>query len=165
MNFHKILFGISLIFLIFTLFIASGALGLKTPDDCANPTKYPLHSAELGLCYNELAVSYAIMGNEAGAEGACFAIRSLHNVYAEGQANLCFADIARMLQEPKYCGYIMDQDFEKFVAGAAVTKKICEENAQKKNKQPFCSAVTFVLAPLGFFLFSAYAKHYKTKRN
>ncbi len=137
--------------LVFLAFLFGGVLGFKKESDCE---EYKLNDqfGELALCYNEVAVTYASMGDGATAQSFCIMIQGLPTVYAEGQANLCFADIARILKDDSKCSLITQNQYQHVVAGAEVTKKICEQEARKQTKDPMCSTVLVVLSPLALFI-------------
>jgi hypothetical protein len=123
-------------------------LGFKIPEDC---NKYEENSGERALCYHEVAVSYATFGDAEKAISWCASISDIQSPYANGQANLCFADIARLLRDRSLCDNIQKSPYEDIIGGAAITKEICELNATPQSEQPTC-AVAFVL--LFFVLFS-----------
>lgn len=137
--------------LVFLVFLFGGVLGFKKEADCDT---YLVNGqfGELALCYNEVAVSYASFGDGATAEQFCVKIQSLQTVYAEGQSNLCFADIARILKDDTKCSLIIQNQFQQVVSGAEVTKEICMQEARKQTN-PMCTTVLFILSPLTLLFF------------
>ena len=142
------------IFLILLICISNAVLGFKKESDCGD---YLANNqlGELALCYNEVAVSYASLGDKAHAEHYCTRIQSVPSVYAESQANNCFADVARILKDNSTCNMITQNQYQQVLTGGAVTQDICNQNANKQLEKPMCSTVLIILLPLlgGLFFF------------
>ncbi len=120
--------------LVLTIFF-SGALGLKSPQDCAPP----LTVSEMVYCFHEAAITMAYAGDQAAAVGACNSVFNTvpANDYgdvvtiAETERNICFADVAKIFaKDPNVdaiaiCNLIPPASVGQLLQGSDTTRSIC----------------------------------------
>jgi len=132
-----------LLFLAFAL-VSSGALGFKTKSDCNS-----FEGAENAICYHQAAISYASfpsIENKEQAKSMCDKIKEINVATAEGQSNLCYADIAEMLLDKDICSNIKQSSTETILTGTDVTRELCEEKVEKiENIQSYNCALLFAV--------------------
>lgn len=154
-------------FLIF--FLAAGALGLRTLDECSDLYK----PSDKIRCYHEAAISYAYLKNSAMAEGACDKIMTTGQTEsdfvsrAETERNACLFDIARVIavydaDAVSLCaGIEQTTSADTELTGSAVTQSMCYETISRivdksqesyvGNPNNLCSLL-FVLPALVFII-------------
>lgn len=136
---------LAFLFLFFLVFLLSGGLGLKTEKDCTEQEE-----KDRVLCYHEVAISYAVVGDAQNAKKYCEKIRNSGSRIANAQSNICFADIARHLNDASLCNMIIDDEFARVFSGAEVTREVCLKTVAAEQAKPKC-AVVFIL-PILFLL-------------
>jgi hypothetical protein len=126
------------------LLLLTGALGLRTPAECANLVR-DSHKIQ---CYHSAALTIAYLGDSSAATGVC---DSIWDNYGSGRSkdddlkkkaelvsNSCYHDVAKIARDPNICGFIQQREnFNTKLFGYSVTQDICfNETARLAKIQP-----------------------------
>ncbi|MDO8554102.1 MAG: hypothetical protein Q7S22_04810 [Candidatus Micrarchaeota archaeon] len=121
----------SKLFLVLTLVLAiflSGALGLKTPQECDALAS----NREKIYCFHEAAITMAYAGAKSSAVTACSQVETAGisvggdaATIAETEKNVCFADVAKITKDESICDSIVSAGAGQLFQGTRITNLDC----------------------------------------
>ena len=128
-----------LLLLFISLFLLTGALGLKSQSECDSQYTRPAPRMQ---CYHTAAVTAAYLGDETLARSICSDIWYQFSGSPDGgndlrrraelSYNSCYYDIARILRNPALCDSIQKRDnLGQALVGEEVTQDACYDEATK----------------------------------
>ncbi|MDD5337686.1 MAG: hypothetical protein PHS02_04345 [Candidatus ainarchaeum sp.] len=132
----------------FGLILLAGCLQTRNPDDCEKITD-TFWSSEKMSCYHEVAMGFAVSGDNGNAVLYCGKIEPTVNAFSLSERNTCFTEIAEALSNRSICGLIEDTS----ITGDLLTplrdyKQMCVDKATPKDYTINFCASPFILASL-----------------
>ncbi len=141
-----------------TILLISGCLATKEESECQNLKSKAFTETwrvgEASMCYQELAIQYALNGDTEGAVEACMEAGNTTNLvssFAEANKNNCFSDIAAITHNETICNYISTGILEEPIGGVwssyteECKKKVTEYNYDLEGCGGFFPAVILPL--------------------
>lgn len=104
-----------------------GVLGFKVPADCRG-----LSGVDEAICLHEVAIGLAAVGDEGGAIQSCQDILGTTVSTRQGQANLCYADVAKLREDVRICNRIQLSRASAILTGAEVSRETCVQSVQAR---------------------------------